>query len=338
MKVDGPKRNCRTAATASCSVIDIDFYGQSLDPAMSSPSVLVVGAGELGLAVLEALAKHPQRQGGKLAVLLREDSIKSGDAEKTRRNSHIKSLGADLEAGDFISSPIPDLINVFRKYHVVIQCSGYGLPTEVQVRVTEAVIQAGVPRYIPWQFGMDYDAIGPGNSEGLFDGMLQVRGLLRSQSSTEWTIISVGLFMSYLFLASFGIVDLENKVVRALGSWETRVTVTTVGGIGTMTAEAVYRPGDDAGQVVLVGGETTSYQNLADLLDATYGVRFKREVWDVPFLKQKTGENPDDLMAKYRFVFASREGIAWDIERTLNHRRGIRLPGIREYMAEELNV
>ncbi|KAK1768554.1 NAD(P)-binding protein [Phialemonium atrogriseum] len=301
---------------------------------MSSPSVLVIGAGELGTAVLDALSKHAQRQSGRLAVLLREDTLKSADPAKADRNEYLRSLGIELEAGDFINTPIPALAAVFGRYDVVIQCGGYGIPTEVQVRVTEAVLEAGVPRYFPWQFGVDYDAIGPGNSEGLFDGMLGVRQLLRSQTKTKWTIISVGMFMSYLFLPSFGIVDLEERTVRALGSWENRVTVTTVEGIGTMTAEAVYRPDGTGSQVVHIAGDTMSYGKLAELLDSSYGVTFKREVWDLPYLRQKLAERPEDLMAKYRVVFGSGTGISWDMEETLNHQRGIHLTGIREYIEE----
>ena len=43
-------------------------------------SILLLGAGELGMAVLEALAKHPRRGSDtKLAVLLRQSTIDSTD-------------------------------------------------------------------------------------------------------------------------------------------------------------------------------------------------------------------------------------------------------------------
>ncbi len=134
------------------------------------------------------------------------------------RVDYIRSLGVDIEAGDFINNP-SGLVSVFKKYDTVIQCAGYGMPLGTQSGVTRAVLEAGVRRYFPWQFGVDYEAIGKGSSQPQFDEMLEIRAMLRSQEKTSWTIISTGLFMSYLFLADFGIVDVQNSTARALGSW-----------------------------------------------------------------------------------------------------------------------
>jgi hypothetical protein len=43
------------------------------------------------------------------------------------------------------------------------------------------------------QFGGDYDAIGRGSAQPLFDIQLDVRDLLRAQTKTEWVIVSVGI-------------------------------------------------------------------------------------------------------------------------------------------------
>ena len=63
-----------------------------------------------------------------------------------------------------------------------------------------------------------------------------LRELLRSQNQTEWVIISTGMFMSYLFEPEFGVVDLHNDAVHALGSLDTAVTLTTPDDIGALTA------------------------------------------------------------------------------------------------------
>lgn len=38
----------------------------------------------------------------------------------------------------------------------------------------QAVLEAGVLSYFPWQFGVDYNAIGKGSSQELFDEMLRL--------------------------------------------------------------------------------------------------------------------------------------------------------------------
>ena len=89
---------------------------------------------------------------------------------------------------------------------------------------------------MPWQFGVDYDVLGKGSAQDLFNEQLEVRELLRAQRATEWIIISTGMFTSFLFEPAFGVVDLAKNTVHALGSWDTQVTVTTPEDIGMLTA------------------------------------------------------------------------------------------------------
>jgi len=48
------------------------------------------------------------------------------------------------------------------------------------------------------------------------------------------------MFISFLFEPSFGMVDLIENTVHALGSWETAVTVTTPEDIGILTPEILF--------------------------------------------------------------------------------------------------
>ncbi|KAK3372537.1 hypothetical protein B0H63DRAFT_485159 [Podospora didyma] len=310
------------------------------------PSILVVGAGELGTAVLAALSSHPQRRRGsndtnKLAVLRRAETLNSpSPATQAELARFTSTFGATSETGDFVDSPIPDLVAVFKRYDVVIQCGGFGKPPGTQLRVTQAVLEARVKRYFPWQFGVDYDAIGQGSQQELFDEQLAVRNMLRGQKATEWTIVSTGMFMSFLFRAAEGgVVDVEKRAVTALGSWGNRVTVTTPEDIGTMVAELVYEPREDTG-VVFISGETVEYGELADLLDRLYASgggddgKWKRELFDQDYLKKRLEEEAEDLALKYMSVFAAGVGVSWDLETTVNYQRGIRLTRLEEFVRE----
>lgn len=206
------------------------------------------------------------------------------------------------------------------------------------MRTTKAAIEADVSRFFPFQFGVKYDMISEGNSEGLFDEMLEVRKLLRGQDQMGWTIVSTGLFVSYLFLPGFGLVDLQNRIVRALGSWDNTTKVSTLDAIGTMVAEVVYVLEDIKNQVVYIGGETISYGRLADLVEATYGEPFKREFWDLPGLRKALEENPDDLFARYRVVFGRGVGVSWDMEQTLNRQRNIPLADVEAFVKENKDI
>ncbi|KAK4234109.1 hypothetical protein C8A03DRAFT_18926 [Achaetomium macrosporum] len=309
-------------------------------------SVLVIGAGELGSAILRALATHPLHnpQHTTLSVLRRAESI-------AKLPPHSSSITIDngvqvtLEAGDFVSAPVSELVETFKKYDVVIQAAGYGAPRGTLLRVAEAVVAAGVRRFFPWQFGVDYEAVAEQSEQGvegsghkeLFGEMLAVRRLLRGQSGTKWTVVSTGLFMSFLFLRGFGVVDLRERVVRALGGWEIRVTVTEVEGIGRMVADIVYSPGETESKVVYIAGDTVSYGDVADIVEGVYGKGFRREVWDMEYLKKRLEEEPGNIMLRYQNVFGAGVGISWELDGTLNSQRGIRLTNLREYVEENMN-
>ncbi|KAK4118754.1 NAD(P)-binding protein [Parathielavia appendiculata] len=321
---------------------------------MTAPtSILIIGAGELGTAILSSLTSYPNYDPSQttLAVLRRASTLASPDPNTQSELGRLSSQGIVLEGGDFISSPLDDLISIFKKYDVVIQAAGYGTPKGTLLRVAEAVVKAGVKRFFPWQFGIDYQAVadageddrgglqgsrgllGSGHEE-LFGEMLAVRKLLREQDGTEWTVVSTGLFMSFLFLKGFGAVDLKERVLRGLGDWENKVTVTDVHGIGKVVAELMFNPGDTGGKVVYVAGDTVSYWEVANVIEAVYGGEWKREKWDRKFLRRKLEEQPEDLMVKYQNAFGTGIGVSWDKERTVNHQRGIRLTGLREYVEE----
>jgi len=111
-------------------------------------------------------------------------------------------------------------------FDTIISCTGFVAGPGTQLKIARAVLDAGVRKYVPWQFGVDYDVIGKGSAMELFDEQLDVRDILRGQEKTDWIIISTGIFMSFLFKPSFGVVEMDGTgqnglpVVRALGSWE----------------------------------------------------------------------------------------------------------------------
>ena len=104
----------------------------------------------------------------------------------------------------------------------------------------------------------------------------------REQNETGWTVIFIGLFMSYLFLPSFRVVDVKNREVKELGSWENKTTTTMPEHIGIMVAELVYDPCTE--HMVFLKGDTISYRRLADMVEAQFGVKFAKALCGIPML------------------------------------------------------
>jgi len=306
---------------------------------LKSRNILVLGAGELGMPVLRNLARRVKDiDGAKISVLLRASAVESEAPAKQRDIAEIRDAGIEIVVGDLVDSSIDELASVFSRYDTVIGCAGYAAGINTPMKLAKAALQSGIPRYFPWQFGVDFEAIGRGGPQDIFDAQLDVRELLRSQNKTEWVIISTGMFMSYLFEPEFGVVDLENSAVHALGSLDTAVTLTTPDDIGVLTAEIVFFDPTIRNEIVFIAGDTITYSEVADKLEAALGRPFSRSEWTVPFLMEELANDPQNMMRKYRAAFAIGRGVAWDKAGTFNEHQGIPVTDVSALIDAELRT
>ncbi|KAI1108097.1 NAD(P)-binding protein [Nemania sp. NC0429] len=301
---------------------------------LSTQSILIIGAGELGTAMLEELTRHASHDAVRpyITVLLRPSTLDSADDEKRRANAYLRSLGASLAAGDIVEDSEEHLASIFGRFDIVVGCSGFGFPAGTQLRLARAAMRARVPRYFPWQWGIDYDIVGAGSAQDLFDEQLEVRKLLRAQSKVDWVIVSTGLFISFVFLPEFRLVDLENRIVRGFGSWDTQLSATTPRDIGRVAAEIIYEPRGIHRQIAYAAGDTVSYKDIADLVEKRFGGSWKRELWGPQTLHERSKASPDDGMVKYQNVFGAGKGVAWDMADTVNAQRGMKMETVEDYL------
>lgn len=306
---------------------------------LETDNILVLGAGELGMSVLRELARavpNKKDAGVRLSVLLRPPVAVIQDASKAHAIEELRGLGVSILQADVINDSVEELAEHFARFDTIISCVGFIAGAGTQLKLTRAVLQAHVKRYVPWQFGVDYDVIGKGSAQDLFDEQLEVRELLRAQRTTEWIIVSTGMFTSFLFEPAFGVVDLAKNTVHALGSWDTQVTVTTPEDIGMLTAKIVFAKPRLANQVVFVAGDTLTYAQLADAIDARLNRTVSRIEWSVPKLKSDLDAAPNDQLSKYRAVFAEGKGVAWDKSQTFNAAHGIDLTTTAGWIEQNL--
>jgi uncharacterized protein YbjT (DUF2867 family) len=303
------------------------------------PSILLLGAGELGTALLSPLSTLPYTT-----------TLATRSPQKyTHLTTTFPSLS--LLALD-LTHPSADLVPIFAQYDIVISATGFGASPDTLLKLANEVIAAGNLRagkggyegekeklwFFPWQFGVDYDVTGDG--EGLmplFGAQKSVRDLLRSQNSIDWTIVSTGIFMSFLFEDFWGVVarpshpsQEDTVTVRALRDWEHGITVTDVDDIGRVMGRIVAGNVDARNKVVYVAGGTVRYGELADVVEKVTGKAVMREIWGVEYLDEEVKKDPEDGIKKYRLVFA-RDGVMWDKAGTVNAQLGMEMMGVEEY-------
>ncbi|HIH8737520.1 TPA: NmrA family NAD(P)-binding protein, partial [Salmonella enterica] len=151
--------------------------------------VLVLGAGQLGASVLASLVPAVTQRNGSVCVIV---SGRSRDKQSKRRSSihqQLADAGARFIPVDIAGSSVAALKDQFHGFDTIINCMGFVAGAGTQIKITRAVLEAGVKRYFPWQFGVNYDVVGKGSGQPVWDEQYDVRTLLREQNVTEWVIV-----------------------------------------------------------------------------------------------------------------------------------------------------
>ncbi|MCG7359791.1 aromatic alcohol reductase [Roseomonas sp. ACRSG] len=298
--------------------------------------MLVLGAGQLGMAVLRALAPPLRAAKMPLTVLVAPGMLDKPSQHDVATVAELRQLGVEILGKD-LNSDEKALTDVFRRFRTVVNCTGFVAGPGTQMRITRAVLAADVERYFPWQFGVDYDIVGRGSGQPVFDEQYEVRELLRSQSDTEWVIVSTGMFTSFLFEPAFDVVSLDRGTIHGLGSWDTKVTVTTPEDVGKLTTEILLAEPRIANQVVYVAGDTISYGRLAEVVERVTGRAFQKVEWTLDKLRADLAAKPGDLMARYRAAFALGDGMWWEKSNTYNEREGLKTIDVEGYLHARLS-
>lgn len=298
----------------------------------TAKKVLVLGAGQLGTAVLDHLVPAVTQLNGIVSVIVSPASWDKQGKLLSDSNQKLADAGAEFISVDVAASTIESLKIHFAKFDTVINCMGFVAGAGTQTKITRAVLEAGVSRYFPWQFGVNYDVVGKGSGQPVWDEQYDVRTLLREQNATEWVIVSTGMFTSFLFEPAFDVVNLSEKTINALGGWETQVTVTSPADIGRLTTDIYLHQPRIVNEVIFVAGETTTYGRLAEMVEQVTKQTFTKDILTLPALLDALCSNPDDAMLRYRAAFARGDGMWWPMSDTYNAKNNIQTQNIESWL------
>ncbi|KAF2003648.1 NAD(P)-binding protein [Amniculicola lignicola CBS 123094] len=301
----------------------------------SNRQILLLGAGELGRSFLPSITTLP--------AFHTTLAVRSPHNYTALQSPPLTLLQLDT------SSPSSSLIPIFAQYDIIISCTGFGQALGSLTKTTREVFEAGKVRraegkerlwFFPWQWGVDYDVTRDvGGLMPLFGEQYSIRQLLRSEAEdagVKWTIVSTGIFMSFLFEPFWGIVGFEKPdanaeiTVRALRDWDHKITVTAVEDIGRVVARILAGDVDAENLVLYVAGDTVSYGELANVIEKQSGKKVKREAWTAEHLRSELDSDPGDGLKKYRVAFAG-DGVWWDTKTTVNAKLGMEMVDVRAH-------
>jgi uncharacterized protein YbjT (DUF2867 family) len=301
--------------------------------------ILLLGAGELGTALNNSLSQLPNAL---IAIGVRSPE----------KYLHLPSPKTSLTQLD-LTSDSESLAQIFSHYDIIISATGFAQAPGTVTKLADEALAAGRLRrdrgqgklwFFPWQWGVDYDVTGDGTGlMPLFGEQKRVRDQLRqhaADSHVTWTVVSTGIFMSFLFEPAWGMVQRDENggpvTVRCLNNWQHRITVTDVVDIGRVLARIVARDVPAEDRVVFVAGDTVSYEELTTLVQGVRGEEVIKEEWSVPYLEEELAKDPDNGLKRYRLVFA-REGVWWNKAGTVNDQLGMNLKTVKAWVEGRLS-
>jgi len=231
---------------------------------MEKDLVVVVGAtGSLGGRIVKALLKR----GAKVRAIVRHSSA----PEKVKE---LQRAGAEVVAVDF--NNFQELTGACSGGKCLISAlSGLrDVIVDLQTLLLDAAIKAGVPRFIPSDFSIDYTKIPPGTNRNLdlrreFMARLDERVKKAEISATS---ILNGMFMD-LLVHRAPIILFKLKRVVYWGNPDQLLDFTTIDDTAEFTANVALDPFTP--RFLRIAGDQLSARQLAEVVSQVTGEKFR---------------------------------------------------------------
>ena len=218
---------------------------------MRSPVILVGATGDLGFRVLKELMNLHADVRCLVRMQVSDErfaALRDAGAEVVRVDfDHIDQLAKACRGGAVLVSTVSGLEEVI---------------VGLQTRLLEAAIQAGVPRFIPSDFAIDYRQLAPGDNRNL-NLREAFREVLDRQDRIRVTSILNGAFMDMLT----GVAPFILFPIRRILCWgdpDQLMDWTTIGDTARFTAHAALD--EHSPRYLKIAGEQISARGLCQVM------------------------------------------------------------------------
>ena len=195
---------------------------------------------------------------------------------------------------------------------VILTTSGLFAAEEESVwpRLLAACRSVGVKRLVPSPFTANFQQAKALNKP-FVDRALQHQSALTDSQTVplDWVLISCGILTETLFSPIAG-VDVQNGVVKAPGSWTAPFTTTTLDDLANFLPEILLSKASH-NKRIRVSSCSTSYGDIAQLLDEVRGSPVRRELLSAEDVQRAANERPDDSTALWQLIVQSGKGATW---------------------------
>ncbi|WP_254245022.1 aromatic alcohol reductase [Hymenobacter sp. BRD67] len=231
------------------------------DSPVGPATIVLAGAtGDLGQRIAQALLAH----GARVRALVRPGNTRPEVAA-------LRAQGVTIVEVDFTS--VPALTQACAGAACVVSAlSGLrDVIVDTQTRLLEAAVAAGVPRFIPSDFAIDFTRLPEGSNRNL--DLRREFGRRLDQAPIRATSVLNGMFME-LLTGQAPVVLFKIKRVLYWGSADQPLDFTTIDNTAAFTAAAALDP--TTPRYLRVAGEVASIRDLQRAATEATGQRFRR--------------------------------------------------------------
>ncbi len=228
--------------------------------AMGNALIVLAGAtGNLGRRVAQALLKH----GAKVRALVRHESA----PDKVKE---LQEKGVEVVVVNF--NDLQELTKACAGGHCLVSTL-VGLRdviVDLQTMLLNAAVKAGVPRFIPSDFSIDYTKLPPSANRNL-SFRQEFRGRLDKAPISATSILN-GMFMD-LLVGPAPIILFNLKRVVYWGNPDQLLDFTAIDNVAEFTALAALDPSTP--RFLRIAGDQISARGLAEVASEVTGKRFR---------------------------------------------------------------
>ena len=227
---------------------------------MNEPTIIVAGAtGNLGGRIARAL----RERGARVRALVRPSTAQ--DKIERLRDLGVAIASIDLNNDSQVTqacSGASCVVSALQGLREVI--------VETQTVMLGAAIKAGVPRFIPSDYSIDFTKIAPGENRNL-DLRRDFHQRLAKASISATTIFN-GAFADML-TGQMPLILFKLRRVLYWGNSDQRMDFTTIDDTATFTASAALDP--SAPRILRIAGDQLSARELAGVASEVTGKKFR---------------------------------------------------------------
>ncbi|KAF1994713.1 hypothetical protein P154DRAFT_581567 [Amniculicola lignicola CBS 123094] len=237
---------------------------------MAIERVLVIGNRDVSRSIIGALI--PSSPGGKGSHY--RVTILTYPSQTPHLPSHVHLHHITHVTSDFSS---PSLTSAFKGHDIIIVAVPGG-DTDFQIRIINAAVSAGVPRYIPYEFGQD--TLNTGVQERLPKYLERARvieylqDICSEHQSFEWVGVAVGCILDRALLTGDLGFDMQWQSATIHGTGNERFAVSSIERVGVVVESLIQQWGQVRNRYIYAAGTVTSANDIISCLETISGSKW----------------------------------------------------------------